>query len=60
MSTAGNGTTKGSGFKAEPELSVAEMQDIKQADKVVNRTDGMTSRNRHGGQKSMNNTARVA
>jgi hypothetical protein len=55
----GNGTTKGTSVKADPPLSSAEMQDIKQSDKTEVHPNGLTSRNRHGGQKSMNNTARV-
>lgn len=56
----GNGTTKGNGFKTESDISPAVMQDIKQSDKTAVHPNGLTSRNRHGEQKSMNNTARVA
>lgn len=55
----GNGTTKGIGIKADSTLSPAVRQDIKQSDKTAVHPDGLTSRNRHGEQKSMNNTARV-
>jgi len=59
MSTTNNGTTKGNGFKSESDLSPAILQDIKQGDKTVSFPNGLMSRNRHGAQKSMNNTARV-
>ncbi|BAQ02653.1 hypothetical protein AVU38_gp125 [Ralstonia phage RSL2] len=55
----GNGTTKWGSFKTESPISPAVAQDIKQTEKSEVHPSGLTSRNRHGGQKSMNNTARV-
>ena len=60
MASSGNGTTKWGGFKAENPLSPAVRQDMKQAEKSDVHPNGLTSHNRHGDQKSMNNTARVA
>ena len=60
MNSAGNGTTKGVGFKAESDIAPAVAQDMKQGDKLVTSPNGLKSHNRHGSQTSMNNTARVA
>lgn len=60
MQNPGNGTTKGNGFKSESDIAPAILQDIKQEEKMVSSPNGLKSHNRHGGQKSMNNTARVA